>query len=71
MSGAKEGPPAGGRRGHDRRLIIDVARLYAFGGPEALACLLAELGCRRMVRTEIDILLAQYILTSGPAEGSA
>lgn len=55
----------------DPQLTLDVGRLYAYGGPAALAALLAELGCRRMVRTEIECLLAEFILTVAPPEGSA
>jgi hypothetical protein len=61
----------GERDADDRRLTREVARLYAYGGPEALADLLIQLGCLHTVRTEIDCLLAQYILTTGPSEGSA
>jgi hypothetical protein len=55
----------------DFLLRQDLARLYALCGPDCVAELLIELGCRRMVRTEIEILLARYILTASPPEGSA
>jgi hypothetical protein len=54
---------------NDFHLHLDVARLLAYGGPQALADLLIELGCRRMVRTEIDCLLAEFVLVTGPSGG--
>ena len=55
----------------DFRLRLEVERLLAYGGPDAVADLLIKLGCLRTVRTEIEGLLAEYILLTGPSEGSA
>ena len=43
----------------DRRFYRDVERLHRLG-PRAVYELLAELGARRMVRTEIEVMLHRY-----------
>jgi hypothetical protein len=43
----------------DQRFYRDVARLHALG-PRALYELLAELGAKRLLRTEIEALVAHY-----------
>jgi hypothetical protein len=50
------------------RLLLDVVRLVPCGGPEGLSQLL---GCRRLLRVEVERLLAQYLLTIDPSEGPA
>jgi hypothetical protein len=55
----------------DFRLRLELARLYELCGPDCVAELLIELGCRLTVRTEVERLLARYILAAGPPEGSA
>lgn len=48
-----------------------VERLVALGGPRLVSTWLIELGCRRMVRTEIDSLVGEFCLLAGPPEGEA
>jgi hypothetical protein len=41
------------------RFRRDIERLHRLG-PRALHALLAELGARRLIRTEIEVLVARY-----------
>jgi Ser/Thr protein kinase RdoA (MazF antagonist) len=54
----------------DARFRRDVERLHRLG-PRPLAEMLAELAARRLLRTEIDALVARYARLDGAALDAA
>jgi hypothetical protein len=57
--------------GADLALHRDVARLVELGGAPFISAMLIEFGCRCLVRSEIESLVAECILLTSASAGSA